>query len=69
MPYPTTTAASDVWSLKDNYNAESGGDWPTLTQEVEYLVVAGGGGAGRVAGAGAGGFRTASAYNVPGEPL
>jgi hypothetical protein len=26
--YPTTSSASDVWSLRDVYKAEAGGDWP-----------------------------------------
>jgi hypothetical protein len=25
MPYPSSSAASDVWSLRDNYKAEAGG--------------------------------------------
>lgn len=28
--YPNTTSASDVWSLRDVYKAEAGGDWPSL---------------------------------------
>jgi len=28
MSYPTTSSASDVWSLRDVYKAEAGGDWP-----------------------------------------
>lgn len=30
MAYPTTTAASDVWSLRDVYKAEAGSNWPTI---------------------------------------
>lgn len=30
MPYPSSSAASDVWSLRENYKAEAGGDWPAL---------------------------------------
>lgn len=30
MPYPTSTAASDVWSLKDQYKAIAGDNWPSL---------------------------------------
>jgi len=28
MTYPTSSSASDVWSLRDVYKAEAGGDWP-----------------------------------------
>lgn len=28
MPYPTSSGASDVWSLRDNYKAEAGDNWP-----------------------------------------
>lgn len=28
--FPSTTDASDVWSLKDNYKAEAGDNWPSL---------------------------------------
>jgi len=28
MTYPTTSSASDVWSLRDVYKAEAGGEWP-----------------------------------------
>lgn len=31
MPYPTSSGASDVWSLRDNYNAEAGDNWPVYT--------------------------------------
>ena len=47
MPYPSTSAASDVWSLKDNYNAKAGGTWPLGANpptSVDMLLVAGGGG-------------------------
>lgn len=30
MAYPTTTAASDVWSLRDVYKAEAGDNWPAV---------------------------------------
>jgi len=29
MAYPTTTAASDVWSLRDVYKARAGDSWPS----------------------------------------
>jgi len=28
--YPNTTSASDVWSLRDVYKAEAGGNWPEV---------------------------------------
>jgi len=28
MSYPTSSSASDVWSLRDVYKAEAGNDWP-----------------------------------------
>jgi len=31
MAYPTRSAASDVWSLRDVYKAEAGNSWPSLT--------------------------------------
>ena len=30
MTYPTSSSASDVWSLRDVYKAEAGGEWPAL---------------------------------------
>ena len=30
MTYPTSSTASDVWSLRDVYKAEAGDDWPEL---------------------------------------
>ena len=30
MPYPSSSAASDIWPLRENYKAEAGGDWPAL---------------------------------------
>jgi len=95
MAYPTTTAASDVWSLRDVYKAEAGDNWPGLqtnitatggtitditdggvnyrvhtftssgtfdvtsgSQNIEYLIVAGGAGgsSGGNGGGGAGGL-------------
>jgi len=42
MAYPTTTAASDVWSLRDVYKAEAGANWPFLTgglvQGLNYFL-------------------------------
>lgn len=37
MPYPTTTAASDVWSMKDQYKAKAGGNWPA--RQVNNLTI------------------------------
>ena len=34
MAYPTTTAASDVWSLRDVYKAEAGTNWPLFFSGV-----------------------------------
>ena len=33
MTYPTSSSASDVWSLRDVYKAEAGDDWPTLAPD------------------------------------
>lgn len=64
--FPSTTSASDVWSLQDQYRAEAGDNWPELPPEgalVDLLLVAGGGGGGSTqsgdgggAGGGAGGL-------------
>ena len=37
--FPNTTSASDVWSLKDNYKAEAGDNWPVNAQ---YVAATGG---------------------------
>ena len=31
MSYPTTTSSSDVWSLRDQYKARAGDNWPIVT--------------------------------------
>jgi len=36
--YPTTSSASDVWSLRDVYKAEAGDDWPDLISNYGTLV-------------------------------
>lgn len=39
--YPNTTSASDVWSLRDVYKAEAGGDWPLLgLVKTDFTLVA-----------------------------
>ena len=62
MSYPTTSSASDVWSLRDAYKAEAGDNWPALSEplSVDYLIIAGGGGGGewQGGGGGAGGYLT-----------
>ena len=32
MTYPTSSSASDVWSLRDVYKAEAGDDWPVAVE-------------------------------------
>jgi len=39
---PTTSTASGVWDLQDQYNARVGDIWPGQPNIVSYLVVAGG---------------------------
>jgi len=58
MAFPTDTSASDVWSLKDQYIAKGGDNWPSLSAPIlDYLIVAGGGGGGsNGGGGGAGGY-------------
>lgn len=34
MAYPTDTDAKDIWSLKDNYKAEAGDNWPYIAGEI-----------------------------------
>ena len=38
MPYPTSSGASDVWSLKENYKAEAGGDWPEVATGINFDI-------------------------------
>jgi len=40
MSYPTTSSASDVWSLRDVYKARGGGNWPSI-QTIPTAPVAG----------------------------
>jgi len=39
MSYPTSSSASDVWSLRDVYKAEAGGDWPALPSDANFANV------------------------------
>ena len=77
MPdFPSTTSASDVWTLKDVEEAKLGSNFPLITPlvtpSVEYLIVAGGGGGSDdvAGGGGAGGLLsgtvsvTAGLYNI-----
>jgi hypothetical protein len=61
---PTSTVASGVWSLREQFKAEKAGDWPNpaVFIDVNFLVIAGGGSGGRTTqncagGGGAGGYR------------
>ena len=63
--FPSTTSASSVWSLTDEYRAVAGGNWPQPTISADYLVVAGGAAGGKdqygsrgAGGGGAGGMLT-----------
>lgn len=65
--FPSTTNASDIWALINQYRAQAGGDWPGTGIPMDYLVVAGGGGgasgasgSGPRGGGGAGGAITGS---------
>jgi hypothetical protein len=45
MPYPTRSEASGIWQLNEISRALLGGDWPVSGPfQIEYLVIAGGGG-------------------------
>lgn len=69
-PSPTSSAASGVWVLEAQLQAQAAGNWPVppppVMITVEYLVVAGGGGGGtnRAGGGGAGGLQYTSASFV-----
>ena len=39
MSYPTTSSASDVWSLRDVYKAEASGDWPGVLSDPNFANV------------------------------
>ena len=38
MTYPTSSSASDVWSLRDVYKAEAGGDWPEAKDYEDWSL-------------------------------
>ena len=40
MSYPTISSAKDVWSLRDVYKAEAGGDWPFPVPTAPTTVTA-----------------------------
>ena len=54
---PTSTTATGVWSLQEQYKAKKAGNWPLPATpfSVDFLVIAGGGGAG-----GSGGYAGAA---------
>jgi len=39
MSYPTTSSASDVWSLRDVYKAEAGDEWPTTDAPFDAVAL------------------------------
>jgi hypothetical protein len=63
---PTTSSASGVWAIEDQYQARTTGTWPGPygPYSVDFLVIAGGGSASRgdntgvSGGGGAGGYRS-----------
>jgi hypothetical protein len=74
---PTTSTATGVWRLQDQYNARKNDIWPGQPQpySVDFLVIAGGGGGGNNGsgdgggGGGAGGFRTSTQTVSPGTVI
>jgi len=63
--FPTSSAASGLWSLTDVRNNLMGSNWPlTAVSVVEYLVVAGGGAGSDYGAGGGGGYLTASGFAV-----
>jgi hypothetical protein len=72
---PTTSTATGVWRLQDQYNARKNDIWPGQTPySIDFLVVAAGGGGGSGAnagggGGGAGGYRTSTQTVTPGTQL
>ena len=45
---PTTSTATGVWRLQDQYNARKNNIWPGQPYSIDFLVVAGGGAGGGV---------------------
>jgi hypothetical protein len=69
---PTTSTATGVWRLQDQYNARKNDIWPGQpTLIIDFLVVAGGGGSNQTGnlgyngGGGAGGYRTSTQTSIP----
>jgi hypothetical protein len=48
--FPSTSSASDIWSLTDQREGRMGSNWPIMAITVEYLVIAGAGGAAHLPG-------------------
>jgi hypothetical protein len=46
---PTSSVATGIWSLQEQFKAEKAGDWPSpvVFIDVNFLVIAGGGSGGR----------------------
>ena len=57
---PTTSVATGVWALEDQFNARVSNIWPGQPYSIDFLVVAGGGGGATFAGGGAGGMRASA---------
>ena len=56
---PSTTSASGVWAIEDQYQARTTNTWPLtpVPYSIDFLVIAGGGGGGGLGGGGgAGGY-------------
>ena len=64
---PTTSVASGVWAIEDQFNARVSNIWPgqPVPYSIDFLVIAGGGG-GDGGGGGAGGYRTSTQSVLPG---
>jgi hypothetical protein len=67
---PTTSVATGVWRLQDQFNAKKNNIWPFVTYNIQVLLLAGGGGGGAGNGGGGGGagglLNTASVTLTPG---
>ena len=59
---PTTSVATGVWALEDQFNARVGNIWPSRPPySIDFLVIAGGGSGGGVGSTGAAGSLGAAA--------
>lgn len=70
--FPSTTSASDIWTLQEQYRAKAGFNWPNMPPLLSYLLIGGGGAGGRgspAGGGGAGGYLTGSFTASLGTPL